>query len=247
MLEVTEWRGNRMLFLSPHAIQSAMRIARPCDLELAYSRAMMAYLLFHPTPETLLMIGLGGGSLVKFIRKHRPETKITAVEIDGRVIVAARAHFEVPPDDDALQVIEADGALYMHQHPAPVDVILSDSFEGDGQAEVLAAEEYYANCRRALKPHGVLVANLSGCDPNLSEYVARLWRVFDGEIGWLSTAGKDSVLVFAFANPQARKEWETSHLAELTQRYGLDFAGFVRDFQWADADSPVFVTRETQT
>ena len=241
-IEITEERGTRSLHLGNCAIQSAMRIARPWDLELAYTRAMMAYLLFHPAPETVLMIGLGGGSLAKFIRKHRPETRITAVEIDDRVIAAAHAHFEVPPDDDTLQVIEADGALYIRQHPASADVILLDGFDGGNQVEALATETFYAACRRALRPGGLLVVNLWGRDTHFSEYFARLVRAFDGQVGWLSIMGKTNVVVFGFAAAGARHDLKSARpsVTELTQRYGLDFSTFMRDFQWHDLDSPRF-------
>jgi len=213
-----------------------MRISRPWDLELAYTRAMMAYLLFHPTPESVLMIGLGGGSLAKFIRKYSPSTRITAVEIDDRVIAAARAHFEVPPDDDTLQVIEADGALYIRQHPASADVILLDGFDGGNQVEALATETFYAACRRALQPGGVLVVNLWGRDANFSEYFARLIRAFEGRVGWLSIMGKTNVVIFAFADGHPRASWVAAphDVTALTQRYGLDFAGWLRDFQWCN-------------
>ena len=239
-LEITEERGTRTLHLGTCAIQSAMRISRPWDLELAYTRAMMAYLLFHQAPEAVLMIGLGGGSLVKFIRKYRAETQITAVEIDDRVIAAARAHFEVPPDDRTLTVIETDGAIYMRQHPSSADIILLDGFDGGNQVEALATETFYAACRRALKSDGVLVVNLWGRDAQFTEYFNRLVRAFDGEIAWLSVMGKTNVIVFAFAKTGARQQMETirPHLAELTQHYGLDFAGFARDLQWGNSREP---------
>lgn len=179
------------------------------------------------------MIGLGGGSLVKFIRKYSPETRITVVEIDDRVIAAARAHFEVPPNDDTLQVIEADGALYIRQQLS-VNVILLDGFDGGNQVETLATESFYAACRRALKPGGVLVVNLWGRDANFSEYLDRLIQVFEGQVGWLSIMGKTNIVVFAFADNMARASWLAApgHVPILTQRYGLDFAGWVREFQW---------------
>lgn len=236
-IEITEERGTRSLHLGNCAIQSAMRISRPWDLELAYTRAMMAYLIFHPAPETVLMIGLGGGSLAKFIRKHRPQTRITAVEIDDRVIATARAHFEVPQDDATLQVIQADGAIYMRQQPASADVILLDGFDGSNQVEALATETFYSACRRTLQTRGVLVVNLWGRDVNFAEYLARLTGVFDGEVGWISVMGKTNVVVFAFADSAVRKTFEVMQLqtARLTDHYGLDFAGFIRDFQWAEA------------
>ena len=217
-----------------------MRISRPWDLELAYTRAMMAYLLFHPAPDAVLMIGLGGGSLAKFIRKYRPQTQLTAVEIDDRIIGAARAYFELPPDDDTLQVIEGDGAVYVRQHPGSADVILLDGFDGGNQVEALATETFYAACRRALRPRGVLVVNLWGRDAQFTEYFARLLRAFDGEVGWLSVMGKTNVVLFAFADAGAREALPATaaQFATLTQHYGLDFPGFVRDFQWAGADTP---------
>jgi len=184
-LEVTEERGMRVLHLGSRAIQSAMRVSRPWDLELAYTRAMMGFLIFNPMPQDVLMIGLGGGSLAKFIRRQRPQTHITAVEIDPRVIAAARTHFELPPDDEALRVVEADGALYVRQHAASADVILLDGFDAGNQVEALATQTFYATCRRALKPGGVLVVNLWGRDSEFSEYFARLTRAFDGEVGWI--------------------------------------------------------------
>jgi len=240
-LEVTEERGMRVLHLGSHAIQSAMRVTRPWDLELAYTRAMMGFLMFNSTPQDVLMIGLGGGSLAKFIRKQRPQTHVTAVEIDPRVIAAARGHFELPPDDETLSVIEADGALYVRQHPGSADVILLDGFDAGNQVESLATQTFYAACRRVLRPGGLLVVNLWGRDREFTEYFARLARAFDGEVGWLSVQNKTNVIVFAFAEPDAAARLAAAQprLADLSKRYGLDLRGFARDFQWAEGIAPL--------
>ena len=240
-LEVTEERGTRTLHLGSRAIQSAMRVSRPWDLELAYTRAMMGFLMFNPMPQDVLMIGLGGGSLAKFIRKQRPQTRITAVEIDPRVIAAARTHFELPPDDATLTVVEADGALYVRQHPGSADVILLDGFDAGNQVEALATQTFYAACRRVLKPGGILVVNLWGRDSEFAGYFARLTRAFDGDVGWISVQNKTNVIVFAFTEPgaPARLEAAGPKLADLSKRYGLDLRGFARDFQWAEGVAPL--------
>ncbi|MBS0309787.1 MAG: polyamine aminopropyltransferase [Proteobacteria bacterium] len=240
-LEVTEERGTRTLHLGSRAIQSAMRVNRPWDLELAYTRAMMGFLMFNPMPQDVLMIGLGGGSLAKFIRKLRPQTHVTAVEIDPRVVAAARTHFELPPDDATLSVVEADGAVYVRQHPGSADVILLDGFDAGNQVEALATQTFYAACRRVLKPGGILVVNLWGRDSEFAEYFARLTRAFDGEVGWISVQNKTNVIVFAFAEPgaSARLEAARPQLADLSKRYGLDLRGFARDFQWAEGIAPL--------
>ncbi|MHB1215540.1 MAG: polyamine aminopropyltransferase [Thiobacillus sp.] len=239
-IEVVEARGIRTLHLGSRAIQSAMRVSRPWDLELAYTRAMMAFLMFNAMPQNVLMVGLGGGSLAKFIRKHRPQANITAVEIDPRVIASARTHFELPPDDATLNVIEADGALYVRQHPASADVILLDGFDAGNQVEALATQTFYAACRRALKPGGMLVVNLWGRDSDFAEYFARLLRAFDGEVGWISVQDKTNVIVFGFAElgASARLDAARPGLVDLSKRYGLDLRGFARDFQWAEKIAP---------
>ena len=240
-IEVVEERGMRVLHLGSQAIQSAMRITRPWDLELAYTRAMMGFLMFNSTPQDVLMIGLGGGSLAKFIRKQRPQTRITAVEIDPRVIAAARTHFELPPDDTTLTVVEADGALYVRQHAGSADVILLDGFDAGNQVEALATQTFYSACRRVLRPGGMLVVNLWGRDRDFAEYFARLTRAFDGEVGWISVQNKTNVIVFAFTEPgaAARLDAVQPRLADLSKRYGLDLRGFARDFQWAAEIAPL--------
>ena len=238
-IEVTEERGVRTLHLGSRAIQSAMRINRPWDLELAYTRAMMGFLMFQPLPQEVLMVGLGGGSLAKFIRKQRPQTHITAVEIDPQVIAAARAHFELPHNDETLDVIEGDGALYVRQHPQSADVVLLDGFDAGNQVEALATQTFYTACRRALKPGGLLVVNLWGQDVAFAEYLARLKRAFDDAVGWISVQNKTNVIVFAFADadPQSRLEAMRPKLEDLSKRWGLDLRGFARDIQWPKAGS----------
>lgn len=238
-VEVTESRGIRQLQLGTQAIQSAMRISRPWDLELAYTRAMMAFLLFRAGPEEVLMVGLGGGSLAKFIRKHRPATRITAVEISPQVVAAARSHFFLPEDDERLRVVVADGAEYVPAHPASADVILLDGFDAGNQVEALASLEFYAACRRALKPGGVLVVNLWGRDPEFVTWFSRLAAAFDGEVAWLPVMGKSNVIAFALADGDGPERLARAEIDKLAGKWGLDFATFRRELRWAREVAPL--------
>ncbi|HEY6896719.1 MAG TPA: spermidine synthase-like protein, partial [Rhodocyclaceae bacterium] len=56
----------RYLYFSIHLMQSAMRLNAPNALDLRYTQKMMACLLFNPRPKRIVLIGVGGGSLVKF-------------------------------------------------------------------------------------------------------------------------------------------------------------------------------------
>ena len=55
-------------------VQSAMSITDPYRLMLEYTQAMMGFLLFNPSPKTIEIIGLGGGSLAKYCHKFVPES-----------------------------------------------------------------------------------------------------------------------------------------------------------------------------
>ena len=68
-------------------IQSRMLKAEPERLILDYTRTMMGFLLFQPQPERIAMIGLGGGSLAKYCRRHLPDAEFTAIEISPDVVM----------------------------------------------------------------------------------------------------------------------------------------------------------------
>src|SRR5258707_5889920 len=109
-IAVSDARGVRTLHVGGEAIQSAMRLDDPHALALDYTRCMMAFLLFHPEPREALMIGLGGASLPKFFHRRLRGTRVRVVEIDPRVLAAARAQFALPPDDERLSVAIGDAA-----------------------------------------------------------------------------------------------------------------------------------------
>lgn len=238
-VEVTETRGIRQLQLGTQAIQSSMRISRPWDLELAYTRAMMAFLLFKPGPAEVLMVGLGGGSLAKFIRKHRPETRITAVEISPQVVAAARSHFSLPADDEHLQVLVGDGAEYVPAHSGSADVILLDGFDAGNQVENLATLDFYQACRQALKPGGILVVNLWGRDPGFVTYFSRLVAVFDGQVAWLPVMGKSNVIAFGICENDGPARLADAQTDKLAKKWGLDLATYQRELRWAREVTPL--------
>src|ERR1043165_3440037 len=90
---VSERHGVRSLHIGTDTIQSSMRLARPNDLELSYTRSMMGFLLFAPPPKAVLMIGLGGGSLAKFVYHRLPGTCSRVIEVNPRVAEIARFSF----------------------------------------------------------------------------------------------------------------------------------------------------------
>ena len=191
--------AGRLLSLrfNSETVQSAMNLDDPTRLELEYTRAMMLFLLFNPAPRSILMIGLGGGSLPKYCHRHLPDCDITVVEINPAVI-ALREVFQVPPDGPRFHVLEGDGAEHIRETSALHDVILVDGFSPNGQPEALATQDFYESCRAALQADGVLVVNLDS-DPDANEpLLARLERTFEcGGKTLLSDGGTNRIVLAA--------------------------------------------------
>jgi len=193
---VYEDAGTLSLHFDISAIQSRMRRDDPAALDLDYTRAMMGCLLFEPQPKSMLMIGLGGGSLPKYCRKHLPQADITVVEINPHVI-AMRETFCVPPDDARFRVLCDDGAAFVATAPPRHDVILVDGFSYDGQPEALSTPAFYADCRAALAAGGVLVVNLHADGDACELLIDRIAGAFDGDAVAMSAADGGNRVVFA--------------------------------------------------
>ncbi len=208
-VEVSEAGGVRTLHLGGDAIQSAMRLSAPDKLELHYTQAMMACLLFRPEPRDILMIGLGGGSIAKYVRSTLPRTRMTVVEISAKVVAAARSFFGLPEDDDCLRVVVQDGAKYVLEQASGVDVLLLDGFDDGAQAKPLCTAAFYQNAFDALASDGMLVVNFMAEDPKLALYRARIVAVFNGRVVCMHAADNVNMIVFAFRGSDTRVAWET--------------------------------------
>jgi len=227
---VTERFGVRSLHIGSDTIQSSMRLARPNDLELAYTRSMMAFLLFNERPQRVLMVGLGGGSLLKFIYHRMPWVSIEAVEINPQVVLIARRQFHVPADDERLTVRIGDGAECVAQAESCADLIAVDGYDGESQVAGLSSAAFYEACRRRLAPGGMLVVNLWGSDRLFDDYLERIEAAFPAGTLALPAEKPGNILVFGFRDPVGEPRWEelAAKARELEARYGLEFGKFVQ-------------------
>lgn len=186
----------RTLEFTPGDIQSEMLLARPTALVLDYTRAMMAFALFVRHPRHIVMVGLGGGSLLKFCHRHFPQARITVLEVRADVI-ALRDQFCVPPDDARLRILHLDAADYLRCSAERADVILVDGFDSGGLPAALSSAAFYASCRRVLRPGGVLVANIFTYDPDYVATLQRLRGAFDGRLAWFERIAGNNQILFA--------------------------------------------------
>jgi spermidine synthase len=158
-------------------IQSQMWKHAPEALALDYTQTMMGFVLFQLAPARIGMIGLGGGSLVKFCHRNLPASAIEVVENSPQVL-DLRQIFHVPPDDERLRVHLADGADHIACARADYDVLLLDAYDRVGIPPRLATLQFYLHCRRALRPNGLLVANIAHGQAQTVDPIERIRAVF---------------------------------------------------------------------
>ena len=221
--------GIRNLFFTLDAVQSAMRLDDPHALIGAYTRKMMAFLLFRPVPRHVLMIGLGGGSLAKFCYRHLPSTRITVVEISADII-ALREEFSIPPDDERFEVVHDDGAAFLAKSRMRPDVILIDAFDELGVSPSLASSDFYLRASQCLAPQGLLVMNVSGQKSRYALHIDSLRAAFPGVIRLVPVDAEDNLLLFASRRRELSElpDFLQEQAARLERGLGLEFSHFLK-------------------
>ena len=223
---------SRFLYFNVRLMQSEMSLKAPNDLALRYTQKMMAFLLFHPRPKRIVLIGLGGGSLIKFCYHRMPGTQLTAVELNPDVI-ALRDAFSVPPDDARLQILEADGAEFIETTEKGIDVLLVDAFDKTGFAPSLANRQFFENAYEKLAGNGILVINLAGEKETYAGLIGEAMHVFDDQVIVISVPEDGNHMLYAFKEYcfEPRWRWLHNYAKELRAKFGLDFPAFVQKME----------------
>lgn len=225
---------SRYLYFNVRLMQSEMSLKAPHDLALRYTQKMMGFLLFHPRPKRIALIGLGGGSIIKFCHRRLPGVQLTAIELDPDVI-ALRDAFYIPPDDERLQILQADGAEYIEQVEKGIDALLIDAFDKTGFAPSLANREFLTAAFAKLSGNGVLVINLAGDKESFAGLIGEVMHVFDDQVIMISVPDDGNHILYAFKERyfEPRWRWLNNHAKELRARLGLDFPAFVQKMERA--------------
>jgi spermidine synthase len=152
--------GRRCLhFSKSRGIQTSMVLAEPDTLDLRYSRTMAAALAFHPAAKEVLLVGLGGAALPKFIQRHFPDVKLDLVEIDPDVVKVCEEYFQFKRGPNT-RIAVMDGRMYLKRAPNTYDIILLDAYAADRVPFHLTTLEFLQLVKSRLKPGGVAVSNL---------------------------------------------------------------------------------------
>lgn len=130
-------------------------------LVFPYAKMVLSSLMVQDNPKRILILGLGGGTLVHTYQLLFPQAEIIIVEIDEAVIKVAREFFDFT--ETALIKAEAvDGRVYVKRaglRGEKFDLVILDAFNGEYIPEHLMSQEFLEEVKLLLPEHGMVIAN----------------------------------------------------------------------------------------
>jgi spermidine synthase len=228
-IRVLESGAYRILqFGDSRVIETLMDLREPHRLQHPYSRTAMAGFLYVPQARHCLLVGLGGGAMVRFINRHFPEVRLDVVEIDPAVVAVASEFFGTK-EGPRTRIIVADGFDYLERASQTYDLILVDAHldpgertDAAGHPLTLQSQAFFASVGRRLNPGGVAMFNsLTGADGR--RYVAGIRRAFTA-VDLYEPPGAGNVV--AFASPRSLPDERTlrERAAAFDRRGGFGFS-----------------------
>jgi spermidine synthase len=226
-IEISEERGVRYLHFGSPWVQGAMRIARPWSLELEYTREMLMPMVLRAEaawPASVLQVGLGSASLTKFLHRHRPDARLTVVEIAPPVVAAARQFFRLPDESPRLRIEIADGHDYMAASRRRFDLILVDAFDDKGRSGMLDSIPFYLNCRARLGDGGMIAVNFLDRRKGAKAGIERLRAAFDDRVLALPPSEPGNTVAIAATGAALRESFDELRIAavRLKEATGLN-------------------------
>ena len=205
--------------------QSCIDTRHPNKMVMRYPQMMMGALFVNPAPQSVLVVGLGGGTLPRALREVLPKVRIDVVEIDPAVVRVANRYFDFTPSD-LTRVIESDGRVYVKraqrtgQH---YDLIMLDAFDHEYIPEHLLTREFLQEVKSLLTPQGVLAANTFSSS-RLYEHESVTYEAVFGKFFNLK---RDNRVIVAQLGPlpdAARLREKAEQFADAFDAFGFDAA-----------------------
>jgi len=212
--------------------QTCMDMRHPERMVMNYPRMMMTALYAKPAPRSVLIIGLGGGTLPRALAEVVPQARIDVVEIDPAVIAVARKYFLFTPNAQT-QVIEADGRVYVKRalrEQRRYDLIMLDAFDHEYIPEHLLTEEFLREVQGLLAPGGVLASNTFSSS-RLYDHESVTYSSVFGTYYNLKKENRVIIAVQAAPLPEmAQLETNSAQLAAALQPMGISGPGMLALF-----------------
>ena len=160
--------------------QSAVYLADEYESAIKYPDYFHLALAAKPDAKRALVLGLGGGTVVKRMWRDYPEMTIDAVEIDPVVVDVSRRYFGMP-EDERVEMFTEDARRFVQRADDKYDIVIVDAYYADGVPFHLTTAEFFDEIKQVLAPGGVVAYNvISSVDGDKSQLFRSLYRTAGG-------------------------------------------------------------------
>lgn len=226
----------RTLYFGNDKKQSCVFLPDPSVLVLQYAQAMTTALLFGTSPKRILLVGLGGGSILQYLLKVCPQSKIDVVELRESVIRLSHEFFLVSESEKNVNIIHADAKEYVtrvaQKKSQIYDLVLVDAFDAWGPSQLNKDDNFIISCQSLLKLDGTMCFNLWNRKEDYFHHVSRqLSALFSGNTLELRLGKQDNnVIVFGFSNSQKLNNmFQYREVAyQFKEKFGIDYERFLK-------------------
>ena len=190
-----------LVFLPRKGSQSIFDPKQPDKIISNFMRnAFLALPALGKPPGKVLFIGLGGGIMPTYIRKHYPDTQIDIVEIDKEIPKIAENYFNFKPDSK-MNIYIMDGRVYVNKSKEKYDIIFMDVYNADNIPFQFTTLEFFRKIKKLLSTEGVFAVNIAnlGNEGFISAELNTIYNVFKNCFV-LVCKGKTNYVPIALAN-----------------------------------------------
>lgn len=186
---------------SRFARSTFMDIEDPYRHVFEYSGLMMMALAYREPPKNALIIGMGGGTISKYLKKYYPDLEIINVEMDPVVVDVAKRFFNFV-ETPSNRIVVMDGRRFLRRSGEKYDLIFLDAYYGGYIPFHLLTEEFLILVRDHLSDEGV-VASHTRSTQELYERESATWATVFGHFD--SFLGRRSAARVAIATKTGRR------------------------------------------
>jgi len=201
-------------------------------LVFPYGKLVLSSLLVQDNPQRILIVGLGGGTLVHTYSTLFPNAEIFVSEIDDAVVHVAERYFDFK-ETDKVHVEVVDGRIDIKRRGLrgeKFDLVILDAFNGEYIPEHLLTREFLQEVKALLPENGMVVANTFSTSRLYDAESVTYSDVF-GEIYNVRQAGTGNRIIVASQQPLPDKATLDARAAALRprlERFGMDVTEFTR-------------------
>lgn len=182
-LQVVESGRTRLLAYAPVerlVYQSAMDLDHPERLLAPYTRLMMLGVVYAQPCRTMLQVGVGAGSMLRYALRTFPDVEVHGIEIDADTLELARLHFGLAPQP-RLHLHHADGRAWLQRRPEGerFDAILLDAYDDASIPAALKDATFFRLVAGRLSAGGVAMQNVFVPQVDLAALTAAMRTAFE--------------------------------------------------------------------